>query len=115
MDFRVLLASYPSVLRGALRHFVAASIIGSVPRLAGRAHRPLRQPDQGAARALDPGVPGARQPPSRRAPGRGEVRRYYRSDARTWSWIQRLRRADRAWHRLRKRTYPYLIPGEIER
>ncbi len=45
-----------------------------------------------------------------------EVARYYRSDARTWSLLQRLRRADRGWQRrVRRRVYPFLLPGKIER
>jgi len=45
-----------------------------------------------------------------------EVRRYYREDARTWSLLLRLRRADRFWQRkVRGRTYPFLLPGPIQR
>jgi len=44
------------------------------------------------------------------------VRRYYRSDARLWELMLRLRRADRWWQRrIRRRTYPFLLPGHIER
>jgi hypothetical protein len=46
----------------------------------------------------------------------GEVRAYYRSDARTWALLQRLRHADRFWQRkIRRRVYPFLLPGKIER
>jgi hypothetical protein len=45
-----------------------------------------------------------------------EVRRYYRSDARLWSMLQRLRRIDRVWQRtIRRRPYPNLLPGPVER
>jgi hypothetical protein len=45
-----------------------------------------------------------------------EVRRYYRKDAITWSFLQRLRRIDRAWQRrVRRRPYPFLLPERIER
>ena len=45
-----------------------------------------------------------------------EVRRYYRGDARTWAQLLRLRRADRFWQRkVRRRAYPFLLPGRIER
>jgi hypothetical protein len=45
-----------------------------------------------------------------------EVRRYYAADARTWALLQRLRRLDRAWQRrVRRRPYPFLLPGRIER
>lgn len=46
----------------------------------------------------------------------GEVDRYYRRDARLWSFLQRMRRVDRAWQlRVRRRPYPFLLPGRIER
>ncbi|RMH43621.1 MAG: hypothetical protein D6689_04555 [Deltaproteobacteria bacterium] len=45
-----------------------------------------------------------------------EVARYYRADARLWAWLLRLRRLDRAWQRrVRRRRYPFLLPGPIER
>ncbi len=45
-----------------------------------------------------------------------EVERYYRSDARLWAVLQRLRRVDRAWQlRVRRRPYPFLLPGPISR
>ncbi len=45
-----------------------------------------------------------------------EVRKYYRSDARTWEVLLRLRRADQWWQRrVRRRTYPFLLPEPTER
>lgn len=45
-----------------------------------------------------------------------EVRRDYRSDARMWGLLQSIRRADRWWQRrVRRRTYPFLLPEGIER
>jgi hypothetical protein len=45
-----------------------------------------------------------------------EARRYYRQDALMWELLQRLRRADRWWQRrVRRRRYPFLLPGKIER
>lgn len=42
-----------------------------------------------------------------------EVRRDYRSEARTWGWLMRARRMDRRWQRaVRRRTYPFLIPAD---
>lgn len=47
---------------------------------------------------------------------RDEIDRFYRSDARTWEVLLRLRRADRWWQRhVRHRTYPFLLPGRIDR
>jgi hypothetical protein len=43
--------------------------------------------------------------------GPDEVRRDYRSEARTWGALQAVRRTDRAWQRhVRHRPYPFLIP-----
>jgi len=45
-----------------------------------------------------------------------EAHRYYRRDALMWEVLQRLRRADRWWQRrVRRRRYPFLLPGSIER
>ena len=45
-----------------------------------------------------------------------EARRYRRKDARLWEMLQRTRRLDRAWQqRIRRRRYPFLLPGRINR
>ena len=45
-----------------------------------------------------------------------ETRDYYRRDARMWAILLWLRRMDRAWQlHVRRRPYPFLLPGEIER
>lgn len=45
-----------------------------------------------------------------------EIRAYYEEDAGTWALLQRLRRMDRAWQmKIRRRTYPFLLPGPIAR
>lgn len=45
-----------------------------------------------------------------------EVAAYYRGDARMWELIQRLRAADRFWHRtVRRKTYPFLLPPPVDR
>jgi Family of unknown function (DUF6206) len=115
MDFEVLLAAFPRPARGVLRRFVAPGIVAQY-------HDPRVALIDACANLikerLGPWIPRFLALANRRLEepiAADEVRRYYRSDARTWSWIQRFRKADRAWHRLRGRTYPFLIPGEIER
>jgi hypothetical protein len=45
-----------------------------------------------------------------------EIAKYYKQDAMTWAFMQRIRRADRVWQRkVRRRTYPFLLPGKINR
>jgi hypothetical protein len=45
-----------------------------------------------------------------------EVDRYYNKDQRLWAVLQWLRRADRWWQlKVRRRAYPVLLPGRIDR
>lgn len=45
-----------------------------------------------------------------------EAKKYYASDARLWAFMQWARRADRSWQRrVRRRPYPFLLPGRIDR
>ena len=45
-----------------------------------------------------------------------EIDRYYRNDALMREVLQRLRRTDRWWQRtVRKRSYPFLLPGKVVR
>lgn len=45
-----------------------------------------------------------------------EIRAYYHDDAGTWALLQRLRRMDRMWqNKIRRRVYPFLLPGPISR
>jgi hypothetical protein len=45
-----------------------------------------------------------------------EAGHHYRRDARLWRLLQRLRRLDRFWQRnIRRRPYPFLLPGRIPR
>lgn len=45
-----------------------------------------------------------------------EIDAYYAEDAKLWTLIQRLRKADQWWQRtVRRRPYPFLLPRAIER
>jgi hypothetical protein len=116
LDLELLSRAIPWALRSALRRFVIPGIV--------EAYRDLRKVyldlcgnlikqrldrwlpaflDQ-VARHLDPALTAA------------EVHRYYQSDARLWAMLLWIRRLDRAWQlRARRRPYPFLLPGEIER
>lgn len=116
MDMDLLLASLPAALRPAVRRWV-------VPDLLRRYRDPrsvvLDLLGNLLKERLDPWVPVALA----RVGGRltepiseAEVRRAYRSDALLWEVLLRLRRLDRAWQRrVRRRAYPFLLPGRIER
>ena len=116
LDTELFLASLPWALRGAVRRFLLQGILdkyydvrgvtldfaanllkekleGFLPRVLAQAEARL-----GVKLSLE------------------EVRRYYAEDARTWALLQRLRRWDRAWQRgVRRRPYPFLLPGDIDR
>lgn len=115
-DVELHLASVPWALRGAVRRFALRAILdkyydrrGALLDLAGNLHKErLAQllPDllEAANRVVEPPITAA------------EAERYYRDDARMWEILQRLRRADRWWQRtVRRRPYPFLLPGRIER
>ena len=112
----LLLRALPAVLRPAVRRWV-------VPDLLRRYRDPrsvvLDLLGNLLKERLDPWVPvalervGGRLSP---AVGEAEVRRVYASDARLWEVLLRLRRLDRAWQRrVRRREYPFLLPGRIDR
>jgi hypothetical protein len=115
LDPELLIAAYPAVTRPALRRFVAPTTLARYHDLrlvfldlAGNLIKERLEPwipvviETSASYLEEPLTPD-------------EIRRDHRSDARLWRWVQRIRRSDRAWHRLRGKTYPFLIPGETER
>jgi hypothetical protein len=116
LDTGVLVASLPWILRPPVHRWV-------VPGILARYHDPRTVVLDLAANLvkerldhLIPVVLAASaehfQPPLTDE----EVRRDYRSDARTWAALQYVRRADRAWQRhVRRRSYPFLLPKRIER
>ena len=116
LDGEVFLASLPWALRPVVSRFLLRDILakyydprGVVLDLLGNLHkeRLARHLPVGlavAARHVRPAITAA------------EVDRYYRADARSWALLQRLRRLDRAWQlRVRRRPYPFLLPGPIAR
>jgi hypothetical protein len=116
LDVDVFLASLPWVLRAPARRFV-------VPGLIDRYHQPrgavLDLAGNLVKEQLDRWIPTVLAAAGDRIDPpllEDEVRRDHRSDARTWAALQAVRRADRAWQRhVRRRTYPFLLPGRIER
>lgn len=116
LDTSIFLASLPWSLRAPVRRFV-------LPDLLERYHRPRtvvldlaanlikEQLDGHIATVL--AVAGDRIQPALTVE---QVRADYRSDARTWALLQSVRRADRVWQRrVRRRTYPFLLPARIDR
>jgi hypothetical protein len=116
LDVELFLASLPWALRGAVRRFMLAEILdkyfdrrGVVLDLLGNLFK------EGLERLLPAFLAAANE---RLAPAltASEVWRYYDGDAGTWALLLRIRRMDRWWQRaVRRRTYPFLLPGPIER
>jgi len=116
LDQKLFMASLPWAVRPVVRRFLLQDILdkyyqprGVVLDLLGNLYK----------ERLDPLIPAllpranARldQPIEPR-----EIERYYRGDARSWALLQRLRKVDRAWQRhVRRRPYPFLLPGPITR
>ena len=116
MDVDIFLACLPWALRGLVRRFMLRGILdpyysprGVVRDVLGNLIK------EGLGERLPEWVPVATrtlgQPVSV-----DEVGRHYAEDARTWRLLQRLRRVDRAWQRhVRRRPYPFLLPGPVQR
>ena len=119
LDLGLLAAMLPWALRAPLRRFVFPGIVQRYhdPRtvlldLAANLHK----------ERLVPWVPAVVEAanrvlrPTDRPLTAEEVARDYASDARQWELLLRLRRADRWWQqRVRRRDYPFLLPGPISR
>ena len=116
LDLDLLAEAFPAVFRWPLRHVVAPGILDT--------YRDLRKVyldvtgnllkehlDGWLTSFLEELNAHLSEPLSE-----DEVRRYYRSDARLWGALLRIRKLDRAWRRtVRRRPYPFLLPGRIER
>ncbi len=118
IDAELFLAALPWLLRGAVRRFLlrgitdvyfdhrraALDFLGNLVKERLAEH--VAAGVEVANRLLGPGA----------GVTAGEVRRSYARDARLWALLLGLRRADRWWQlRVRRRAYPFLLPGQIER
>jgi hypothetical protein len=116
LDLDLLVRPLPAVARGIVRRRVAPGIVAHFhePRyvLVDMIGNLLKE-------RLDAFVAPAIELANRQVTppiDRAEIERFYRSDARTWEALLALRRADRWWQRhVLRRTYPFLLPGRIER
>lgn len=115
-DLGLFIASLPAAVRWVVRRFLLAEILSHYYDLRAvlvdlTANLIKEQ--------LQPAIPAFLEASNEAVPEpitRGEVEKYYRSDALMWEVLQRLRRADRWWQRtVRRRTYPFLLPGRVER
>ncbi|MFI8849555.1 DUF6206 family protein [Streptomyces sp. NPDC053499] len=115
LDVRLFFASLPWLVRDLVRIATAKSIFdkfystrGVVLDFLGNLHK----------ERLTGLIPGFLEQANARLEApltEQEVADYYRSDARAWALIQRLRKADRLWHRALRRPYPFLLPPDVDR
>ena len=116
LDTDLFLASLPWALRWLVKRLMLRGILDTyydvravVLDLLGNLHK------EGLSHLVPALLPGANARVDVPLTAR-EVLAYYKDDARIWALLQRLRRADRWWQRrVRRRTYPFLLPGRIER
>ena len=116
LDLGLFLAAYPWLLRAPIGRFVAPGVAAAYrePRhvIVDLAANLVKERLEGWIPAVLEAVETVVEP----AITSEEVHRHYRSDARLWEAMLRLRRADRWWQRhVRRRPYPFLLPGPIER
>jgi hypothetical protein len=115
LDLDPLAQAYPAILRPPLRRLLAPRILDGYRDLRG-VYEDLT--GNLLKERLDPWLPAFLEAVNRHLDKPLTERRvhdYYRSDARLWGMLLRLRRLDRAWRLRTGRTYPFLLPGPIER
>jgi hypothetical protein len=116
LDADVFLAALPWALRGTVKRLMLKSIIqvyydvrSTIRDLLANLHKErlteeLPQIIERVNAVVEPAFTAK------------EIKKYYASDARTWALLLSLRRADRGWQRkVRRRSYPFLLPGNIAR
>jgi hypothetical protein len=116
LDMDLFLAALPWALRPIVRVYLLKSIVdkyyhpwGALRDIAGNFYK------EGRDRWIPLFIERANARLTRPLDA-ADVAAYYREDALTWELLLRLRRADRWWQRrVRKRTYPFLLPGKIDR
>ena len=116
VDLDLFIASLPWAMRRPVRRFLLGEILSHYhaprPALLDAAGNLHKERATAALPALLVAANAHVDPPITFE----EARRYYRRDAVMWEVLQRLRRADRWWQRrVRRRRYPFLLPGTIER
>jgi hypothetical protein len=116
LDVELLVRPAPWLLRAPIRRFLAPRILDGYRELRGvyfdLCGNLIKQGLEAWLPAFLERVNRHLESPMTAA----EVHRYYRSDARLWAALLRVRQLDRAWQRrVRGRPYPFLLPRKIER
>ncbi|MGE5408413.1 MAG: DUF6206 family protein [Syntrophothermus sp.] len=116
LDLDLLVRPLPALTRAPIKRFLGPHILDGYREWRGVANDLLGNLIK---ERLDPWIPVFLEPVNHDLdPPIDEhgVRSYYRSDARLWEWLLRIRRLDRAWQRhVRRRPYEYLLPPGVAR
>jgi hypothetical protein len=116
LDVPLFMSAYPWALRGALRRWVMPGILSLFHD---RRAMVLEVGGSLMEKRIDGWIPALLESANAWLESpltEAEVRKYYAGDARTWTYMQRLRRLDRAWQRkVRRRPYQFLLPPEFQR
>ncbi|KUF18378.1 DUF6206 family protein [Streptomyces silvensis] len=116
LDVRLFFTSLPWILRDAVRLSMAASIFDKFYETRGVLLDFLGNLHKERLGALVPAFLEQANARVAKPLTTDEVAAYYRADARMWELIQRLRAADRFWHRaVRRKPYPFLLPPPVDR
>ena len=116
LDLGLFISSLPWALRPLVRRFMLRGILEKYYQPRGVVIDLLGNLYKERLGELVPGFIAAANPHFDVPITAAEVRRYYQRDARTWAGLQLMRRTDRAWQRrVRRRQYPFLLPGSIDR
>jgi hypothetical protein len=116
LDLDLLVRALPAIARGPVRRFLGPRILDGYRDRRGVANDLLGNLIK---ERLDPWIPLFLDPVNRSVSPpitEEDVRSYYRSDARLWETLLRIRRLDRAWQRhVRRRAYEFLLPPAVRR
>ena len=116
LDLDLLVRGLPAITRRPVRRFLAPGILDGYRHRRGVANDLLGNLIK---ERLNAWIPAFLEPVNRSLDppiSEQEVRSYYRSDARLWEWLLRIRRLDRAWQRhVRRRPYRFLLPHGVAR
>jgi hypothetical protein len=116
LDPALFLGAFPWAVRGLVRRFALPSMLRRYHRLRSVLRDVCANLIKERLEDWLPAFLEAANAHLERPLTASEVRGDYRSDARRWSLLLRLRRADRWWQRtVRRRPYPFLLPEGVVR
>ena len=116
LDTDLFLASLPALLRGLVKLFVLPGILRRYHNPRSALRDVVANLHKEKLQATIPAFLERINKDLEEPLSAEECEKDYRSDASTWDLLQKLRQWDRAWQmKVRRRVYPFLLPGPIQR